>query len=327
MLSIRDLARSYLDYYKRGGVKYSLQNDTAILRAVESILRKQFETPQVLLSHIEAALTQQTRQLMESVEWSRSVEQLNEALQRIEDLRQQIGQLQRPARLDEFADRQMRRNPELILLGHLAPYLESNVAIDVGANTGDSTQALLDAGFTVFAFEPCPPVHQKLVQRFAEQETFTAFDVAIGATDGTSKLNLTKRTTSDSIEVRSLESLQRSRQIPAELGVVKIAAAGDDLDVIQGLGNLRPSVLVAEFRNEAHVPAKGEAFNSLPRVVREMRARGYKFNLSLYRLGGLEKSHFVSNTLRAPEGALGNVFFFAETSIFEKALNWCGVFL
>jgi FkbM family methyltransferase len=197
----------------------------------------------------------------------------------------------------------------------------------VGANTGDSTQALLDAGFTVFAFEPCPPVHQKLVQRFAEQETFTAFDVAIGATDGTSKLNLTKRTTSDSIEVRSLESLQRSRQIPAELGVVKIAAAGDDLDVIQGLGNLRPSVLVAEFRNEAHVPAKGEAFNSLPRVVREMRARGYKFNLSLYRLGGLEKSHFVSNTLRAPEGALGNVFFFAETSIFEKALNWCGVFL
>jgi FkbM family methyltransferase len=327
MLSLRDLARSYLDYYKRGGVKYSLQNDTAILRAIESILRKQFETPQVLLSHIETALAQQTRELRESVEWSRSVEQLKEALQRIEDLRQQIGQLQRPSRLDECADRQMRRNPELILLGHLAPYLESNVAIDVGASTGDSTQALLDAGFTVFAFEPCPPVHQKLVQRFAEQENFTAFDVAIGATDGTSKLNRAKRTTPDSIEVRSLESLQRSRQIPAELGVVKIAAAGNDFQVIQGLGNLRPSVIVADFRNEAHVPAKGEAFNSVPCVVREMRARGYRFNLSLYRLGGLEKSHFVSNTLRAPEGASGNVFFFAETSIFEKALNWCGVFL
>ena len=140
MFSLRDLARSYLDYYKRGGVKYSLQNDAAILRAIESILRKQFETPQVLLSHIEAALAQQTRELRESVEWSRSVEQLKEALQRIEDLRQQIGHLQRPSRLDEFADRQMRRNPELILLGHLAPYLESNVAIDVGANTGDSTQ-------------------------------------------------------------------------------------------------------------------------------------------------------------------------------------------
>ena len=329
MLSLRDLARSYLDYYKRGGVKYSLQNDTAILRAIESVLRKQFETPQVLLSHIETALAQQTRELRESVEWSRSVEQLKEALQRIEDLRQQIGHLQRPSRLDECADRQMRRNPELILLGHLAPYLESNVAIDVGANTGDSTEGLLDGGFTVFAFEPYPPVHQKLVERFAEQENFTAFDVAIGATDGTSKLNLAKRTTPDSIdvEVRSLESLQRSRQIPAELGVVKIAAAGNELHVIQGLGNFRPSVIVAEFRNEAHVPAKGEAFSSLPNLVREMRARGYKFNLSLYRLGGLEKSHFVSNTLRAPEGASGNVFFFAETSIFEKALNWCGVFL
>ena len=328
MLSLRDLARSYLDYYKRGGVKYSLQNDAAILRAIESILRKQFETPQVLLSHIETALAQQTRELRESVEWSRSVEQLKEALQRIEDLRQQIGQLQRPSRLDECADRQMRRNPELILLGHLAPYLESNVAIDVGADTGDSTQGLLDAGFTVFAFEPCPPVHQKLVQRFAEQENFTAFDVAIGATDGTSKLNLAKGTSgSIDVEVRSLESLQRSRQIPAELGVVKIAAADNDLHVIQGLGNFHPSVILAKFRNEAYVPAKGEAFNSLPGVVREMRARGYKFNLSLYRLGGLEKSHFVSNTLRAPEGASGNVFFFAEAPLFEKALNWCGVFL
>ena len=102
MLSLRDLARTYLDYYKSGGVKYSLQNDAAILRAIESILQKQFETPQVLLSHIEAALAQQTRDLKESVEWGRSVEQLKEALSKVEDLRQQIGQLQRPSRLDEL---------------------------------------------------------------------------------------------------------------------------------------------------------------------------------------------------------------------------------
>jgi hypothetical protein len=167
MLSLRDLARTYLDYYKSGGVKYSLQNDAAILRAIESVLKKQFETPQVLLSQIEAALAQQTRDLKDSVEWGRSVEQLQEALSKVEDLRQQIGQLQRPSRLDEFADPQMRRHPELLLLGHLAPYLERNVAIDVGANTGDSTQALLDAGFSVFAFEPHPSAYQKLVERFA----------------------------------------------------------------------------------------------------------------------------------------------------------------
>ncbi|HVJ58149.1 MAG TPA: hypothetical protein VM574_09955, partial [Terrimicrobiaceae bacterium] len=140
MLSIRDLARTYLNYYKSGGVKYSLQNDAAILRAIESVLKKQFETPQVLLSHIEAALAQQTRDLKESVEWGRSVEQLKEALSKVDELRQQIGQLQRPSRLDELADRQMRREAELLLLGHLAPYLESNIAIDVGANTGDSAQ-------------------------------------------------------------------------------------------------------------------------------------------------------------------------------------------
>ena len=29
-----------------------------------------------------------------------------------------------------------------------------------------------------------------------------------------------------------------------------------------------------------------------------MRERGYKFNLSIYRAAGVEKSHFLSNTLR-----------------------------
>src|SRR4029450_10378703 len=95
MLSIRDLARTYLDYYKSGGVKYPLQNDAAILRAIESVLKKQFETPQVLLSHIEAALAQQTRDLKESVEWGRSVEQLKEALSKVDQLRGQLDS--RPA--------------------------------------------------------------------------------------------------------------------------------------------------------------------------------------------------------------------------------------
>ena len=333
MLSLRDLARTYLDYYKSGGVKYSLQNDAAILRAIESVLKKQFETPQVLLSHIEAALAQQTRDLKESVEWGRSVEQLKEALSKVDELRQQIGQLQRPSRLDEFADRQMRRQAELLLVGHLAPYLESNVAIDVGANTGDSAQALLDAGFSVFAFEPYPSLYQKLVERFAEERDFTAFDLAVGAADGTARLKPSREIPDGAadegseVEQRTLESLQRSRQIPGELGVVKISAGGDEVQTILGLGSLRPLVIVAEFREEEPLPGGGKASGILRSLATETRERGYKFNLSVYRAAGAEKAHFVSNTLRAPEGASGNVFFFAETSIFEKALNWCGVFL
>ena len=331
MLSLRDLARTYLDYYKSGGVKYSLQNDAAILRAIESVLKKQFETPQVLLSHIEAALAQQTRDLKESVEWGRRVEQLKEALSKVDELRQQIGQLQRPSRLDEFADRQMHRQAELLLLGHLAPYLESNVAIDVGANTGDSAQALLDAGFSVFAFEPYPSLYQKLVERFAEERDFTAFDLAIGPADGTARLKPSRETPAtdegSEVEQRTLESLQRSRQIPGELGVLKISAGGDEVQTVLGLGSLRPLVIVAEFREEEPLVGGGKASGSLRSLATETRERGYKFNLSIYRAAGAEKAHFLSNTLRVPDGSRGNVFFFAEAPLFEKALTWCDVFL
>ena len=333
MLSLRDLARTYLDYYKSGGVKYSLQNDAAILRAIESLLQKQFEAPQILLSHIEAALTRQTRELKDSVEWGRSVEQLQEALSKVEDLRQKIGQLQRPSRLEEFADPQLRRHPELLLLGHLAPYLERNVAIDVGANTGDSTQALLDAGFSVFAFEPNPSAYQKLVERFAEVRDFTAFDLAIGAADGTARIKPAGKTPDApadqgiQVELRSLESLQRSRQIPGELGVLKISAGGDEVQTIHGLGSLQPSVIVAEFRYEENVPAGRKTSDTLPSLVTGARERGYKFNLFIYRAAGREKSRFISNTPRVPDGSQGNVFFFAEAPLFEKALNWCDLFL
>jgi FkbM family methyltransferase len=331
MLSIRELARTYLDYYKSGGVRYSLQNDAAILRAIESLLQKQFEAPQILLSHIEAALTRQTRDLKDSVEWGRSVEQLKETLSKVEDLRQKIGQLQRPSRLEEFADPQVRRHPELLLLGHLAPYLESNVAIDVGANTGDSAQALLDAGFSVFAFEPYPSLYQKLVERFAEERDFTAFDLAIGPADGTARLKPSRETPAtdegSEVEQRTLESLQRSRQIPGELGVLKISAGGDEVQTILGLGSLRPLVIVAEVREEEPLPGGGKASGSLRSLVMETRERGYKFNFSIYRAAGAEKAHFLSNTLRVPDGSRGNVFFFAQAPLFEKALTWCDVFL
>ena len=87
-------------------------------------------------------------------------------------------------------------------------------------------------------------------------------------------------------------------------------------------------MIVAEFRKEAPAPAEaGKHSGSLRSLATETRERGYKFNLSIYRAAGAEKTHFLSNTLRVPDGSRGNVFFFAETSLFEKALNWCDVFL
>ena len=86
----------------------------------------------------------------------------------------------------------MRRNPELALLAHLAAYLECKVAVDIGANIGNFSEGLFEAGYTVFAFEPYEPIYQKLTARFQDREHFTAYDLAISATDGSAKLNLAK---------------------------------------------------------------------------------------------------------------------------------------
>jgi hypothetical protein len=123
-----------------------------------------------------------------------------------------------------------------------------------------------------------------------------------------------------------LESLHNAGEIPAELGLVKIAIGGNEHSVIQGLGDLRPSILIAEFRRGSREPKKRETSGCRPGLVAEARERGYKASLVIYRLGDLERWHFLSNT-RVPEGSRGHAFFFAETSLFEKALHWCALFL
>src|SRR5262245_32055355 len=134
MFSARDLISVYLDYYKHGGVRYSLQNDVVILRAVESILQKQRETPEILLNEIEVALSQievalsrknhelkQKIELVERAEKLRTEElhrKIEELHRKIEELHRKIEKLHRKiegrrvSRLVCFTDQQMRRNPE-----------------------------------------------------------------------------------------------------------------------------------------------------------------------------------------------------------------------
>jgi hypothetical protein len=84
-------------------------------------------------------------------------------------------------------------------------------------------------------------------------------------------------------------------------------------------------VLVAEFRRGSHEPDRQEGSGRQTGLVAEARQGGYKASLAIYSLDDLERWHFVSNT-RVPGGSHGHAFF-AETSLFEKALNWCALFL
>ena len=68
MFSARDLVSVYLNYYKHGGVRYSLQNDVVILRAIESILQKQLETPEFCSVRLSESRESRLKQKIESDE-------------------------------------------------------------------------------------------------------------------------------------------------------------------------------------------------------------------------------------------------------------------
>jgi hypothetical protein len=82
--------------------------------------------------------------------------------------------------------------PELKLIAHLGGLLPKRVALDIGANVGNYSQALLNAGFEVHAFEPNPAVLEKLQTRLGARQGFTAHGLALGSRDGKLPLHVVR---------------------------------------------------------------------------------------------------------------------------------------
>src|SRR5271154_4847316 len=57
--------------------------------------------------------------------------------------------------------------PEAGLMAFLYSYLPDPTVIDIGANIGDISDCLLRAGYDVYAFEPNPPVYERLLTRLS----------------------------------------------------------------------------------------------------------------------------------------------------------------
>jgi FkbM family methyltransferase len=245
-------------------------------------------------------------------------------------------------------------NPELGLMSFLYSYLPSRKALDIGANIGEVSSYLLNSGYEVFAFEPFPPVFEQLSQRFSNS-AFHAYNFALGSDDGTRTMHIATDTSSSGeygdaslygslvphsmprdlkftaqidVKVRSLESLHDSAEIPADIGLVKIDTEGNDLDVIQGMGEHRYPVVMSEFWDAKVVFANSGANNSLPDMVKTMTQRGYYWYLVLYRVWGENNSvSFYCNHPQSLESTWGNVFFFQQHEIFAHARDWCAAIL
>ena len=238
--------------------------------------------------------------------------------------------------------------PELQVLAHLAPALSPRLAIDVGAHHGVFSGVLLDLGFTVHALEPNPEARAELVRRLDGRAGLTIHPVAAGAAEGEAELGLVAdpsgrytdptqfaslaglplpeglvRAGSLRVQVRRLDTLLRDRGLPTP-SVVKVDAEGFDLEVLRGLGDVRPEVLLVEFWDEALPFSAPGARNRLPDLVAHARAHGAPWHLVIFRRWGDDRPAFYANWAAAPERSWGNVIFFTSREHFERARQHLG---
>jgi FkbM family methyltransferase len=159
---------------------------------------------------------------------------------------------------------------EVALIGALRAHLETGSFVDVGAERGAFTHALLAQGLgPADLIEASPTNVAELTRVFAGRDDVTIHGLAAIAGDGEVVLNLAGdgsgtpspahnslralpadggRTWTDSVAVpgRSLGSLVDEGVLPARVGFVKIDVEGGDRDVIEGMGSLECEALMLE---------------------------------------------------------------------------------
>ena len=225
--------------------------------------------------------------------------------------------------------------------------------LDAGANEGEYTQVVADAGYRVFSFEPFPEAYRKLAARFAGHRNVTTFNFALGATEATLPFYVATESGKEQrgdaslyntlrphfvrenvtfekqleVPVRTLHSLISSGEVPAKIDFLKIDTEGYDLEVITGLGPIRPAVVQSEFWGKGFVfvrdEPEGDRLANSEVVIETMRKFGYHWNLVIFRIEVQRFVRFATNLAEAPGQAWGNLLFFREHAIFLEAFRWC----
>lgn len=244
------------------------------------------------------------------------------------------------------AGEERSQSPETGLLRHLYSFLHEPVAVDIGAHHGEIAEHLLDAGYSVIAFEPFPASFAKLEANLRTQSNFLAYPWAIGEADRTGRLHLAvdaggrggdvslfhtlvPHATDDNLRfaetlevpVHSLGRLVSDGTIPERIGLLKIDTEGSDLEVMRGLGSLRAAAVMAEFWDAEHDFARSGR-GRLADLVSEMRSRGYRWYLVIYHVDHQHVISYYQNRSDTVPHSWGNVVFFESQSLLHEALSW-----
>jgi FkbM family methyltransferase len=243
--------------------------------------------------------------------------------------------------------------PEYYLVAFLYSFLPNRTLLDVGANVGDFTQVVSDSGYQVYCFEPFPVTFERLKARMADRDNVKTFNVALGSTETTLPLHVASESSEArqddpslyntfrphfvreslafaetvDVPVRTIESLVKSGEVPEQIDFLKVDTEGFDLEVVKGLGVIRPAVVQTEFWGDDFVFVRNEVncdnLVASAELIREMRNRDYFWNIIVFRVEGENYVRFATNLANAPKMAWGNILFFRNHSLFLEALRWC----
>ncbi len=331
-----------------------LQKETAEVLREMRVLQNTLAAQSGTLQKQHGRILHSLEHICHSLDWQddgpKAIRDLRTGMQKLQE---QIEYLQGRRRTmpDETAiSDYVRHNPELRLMAYLYPDLPNHTAIDVGANIGDVSEHLLNSGYEVYALEPFAPTFERLSARLGKREGFHGIQAALGPADGTGVMHLVEDISAGKkhadrsvysslvlhsmppglvfsgkaeVTVRSLESLHRASEIPANAGLVKIDTEGYDIEVIRGMGEHFYPVVITEFWDPGHSFGKAGAQNRLDDLVHIMNDRGYAWHVVLFRVEGSNDVRFLCNSTQVPAGSWGNVFFFRDDRLFEKSSLWC----
>jgi FkbM family methyltransferase len=250
-------------------------------------------------------------------------------------------------------DHFVHSEPEYYLVAFLYNFLPNRVLLDVGANVGDFAEVVSDSGYLVYSFEPFPAAFDRLKTRTASRGNVKTFNFALGSTETTLPLYVASESSEDGrddpslyntfrphyvrdglafseavdVPVRTIESMVKSGELPPRIDFLKVDTEGFDLEVIKGLGDIRPAVVQSEFWGDEFVFLRYEEnrqnLPSSAEIVREMRNRDYFWNIIVFRIEAENYVRFGTNLASAPKKAWGNILFFRDHHLFLEALRWC----
>jgi FkbM family methyltransferase len=160
---------------------------------------------------------------------------------------------------------------EVHLLSRILPTLANRSVIDVGAERGGFTSAMLDAGATqVHAIEPEPRNAEALREHFGWDPRVIVHELAASDKEGNVDLHLSSSPAGEPlsfahtlldrkrapdvawpqsvrVEARRIGSLVAAGLLPSRVGILKVDTEGHDLAVVGAVGELDCDVIMTEY--------------------------------------------------------------------------------